>query len=314
MTALNCRPIIETANASVTVDVTSGQVLSYDILEVPRPDDRAWASPFDSYKHNITSFTDPNYSKANTTVSHGVLFVTGLLGAADIDSFRGLNFDTPADSVENLGEQTFNFRESGLNIDYITYAMLSMVDYDHERLLDHDTLTRTAQRTFSVMYQHFVNNNLSVTNGGYAYQSPSEKLPQDIGTKIDTKKRATGSNEPAANSSMVTLHISRPAEILYMSESAAWICVSILAYLIISCIILGIASGDYNRMLIRPVNSLADVAVLVARSDRLLELARYRSVSSIKKDDNIRAQLAWLRNPAGERRWGIELANMGEEK
>ncbi|KAJ8131286.1 hypothetical protein O1611_g2342 [Lasiodiplodia mahajangana] len=184
---------------------------------------------------------------------------------------------------------------AGLNVGYVTYAMLSMVDHDYEKLLDSEALMRTAQRTFSVMYQHFANNNLSVTNGGYAYQSPNEKLSEDIGTKINITKRATGPNKPAANSSMVVARLTTGGALIHVYICVVDIC---------------IASRNYNRMVVRPLNSLADVSVLVARSDRLLELVRYRSVSSIKKDDGIRAELAWLRNAAGERRWDIELVDM----
>lgn len=230
MTALNCQPIIEAVNASVTVGITYKQVLSYEILDTPRADENAWVSPFDIYQ-NVLALTDRNRNSANTTVSHGILFVTGLLGAADIQSFGGLTFRTPADSIEVLTEQTFNFREPGLNIDYMTYAMLSLVDNDREKLLDPEVLTSTAQRTFEVMYQHFVNNNLSVTHGGYAYQSPNEQLPKDIGEKRKILGRAVTSSEASVDPSIVTLEISRPSEILYMSTPAAWICMIILAYL-----------------------------------------------------------------------------------
>ncbi|KAI8634568.1 hypothetical protein F5Y19DRAFT_461290 [Xylariaceae sp. FL1651] len=313
MTALNCQPIIETANAQVTVDATNGRVVSYNISENPRADEYAWTSPFLTYQNNFTMNDTLRY-QANLTVSHGVLFVTGLLGAADIDNFGGTAQELPGDGLENVQDQTFNFREPGLNVDYMTYAMLSMVNNDHQKLLDVETLERTAQRTFSTMFQHFVNNNLSLTNGGYAYQSVGERLPADIGQEQPTaKRRKRNTDEPTGGSQEISLHISRPVEILYMSEPAAWICMIILAYLIVSCGILAVVSGQYNYMLPGPTNSIADVAVLVAGSTRLLGLARLRSVGSIKSDSSTRAKLGWFRGAKGERRWGIELVDVEDK-
>ncbi|KAI1160924.1 hypothetical protein F5B18DRAFT_469977 [Nemania serpens] len=125
---------------------------------------------------------------------------------------------------------------------------------------------------------------------------------KDIGEKRKISGRVVASNETSADPSMVTLEISRPAEILYMSTPAAWICMIILAYLIISSAILGVASGNYNRMPARPTSSIADVAALVAGSTRLLELAKYRSVSDVKSDDCFRARLGWFRDAEGRRR------------
>ncbi|KAI3325397.1 hypothetical protein HD806DRAFT_490219 [Xylariaceae sp. AK1471] len=308
MTALNCQPIIETANSQVTVDVTNGRVLSYKVLGVPRADENAWTSPFRIYQNNVSD-DDPNRytNKANITTSHGVLFVTGLLGAADTDNFGGTAQAQPSDALENIEEQTFNFREPGLNVDYMTYAMLSMVNYDHEKLLDVETLKRTAQRTFSTMFQHFVNNNLSLTHGGYAYQAVGEQLPNNIGQEQTSgKRRRSDTDESSQN---ITLHISRPVELLYISEPAAWISMIIIVYLIVSCGILAIASRKYNRMLPGPTNSVADAAALVAGSTKLLELARHRSVGSIKNDYSTLAKLGWFKGAEGETRWGIELVD-----
>ncbi|KAI1130831.1 hypothetical protein F5Y10DRAFT_288558 [Nemania abortiva] len=310
MTALNCQPIIENANARVTVDSRDGRVLSYKILETPRAFQDAWNSPWIQYKNNDTfgDIGDPNWPKVNITVSHGVLFVTGLLGAADVANFGARAVDvSPAQSIEDTQEQTFNFRQPGLSVDYMTYAMLSLVDFDHQQLLDAAVLERTAQRTFSTMYQHFVNNEVSLTTGGYAYQPFGEKLPDNIGQIYPGRKRET---DPTNTSEEVMLQVSRPVELLKISKPAAWICLVILAYLIVSCGTLAIVSRHYNRMLISgPINSIADTAVLVARSTKLLELAKLRSTTDIKKDNSIRAKLGWFDDAEGRKRWGVELSD-----
>jgi len=43
VTALKCDPVYETANARVEVDVLSGMVQGYDIVESPLPDPNAWS-------------------------------------------------------------------------------------------------------------------------------------------------------------------------------------------------------------------------------------------------------------------------------
>ncbi|TGJ83738.1 hypothetical protein E0Z10_g5028 [Xylaria hypoxylon] len=308
MTALNCQPIIENANSRVTVDSHDGRVLSYEILEEPRADQDAWNSPWIEYQKNLT-FSDPNWYKVNITVSHGVLFVTGLLGAADMRNFGGLAVDiSPADTIEDTQEQTFNFRQPGLNVDYMTYAMLSLVDFDHQQLLDAAVLERTAQHTFSTMYQHFVNNEVSLTTGGYAYQPLGEKLPDDIGQRHPKSKREMSPANTTGREDIM-LQVSRPVELLKISKPAAWICLVILAYLIVSCGTLAIVSRQYNRMLSGPINSIADTAVLVAGSTKLLELAKLQSTSDIKKDSRIHAKLGWFNDAEGRKRWGVELSD-----
>ncbi|KAI0544205.1 hypothetical protein F4679DRAFT_55211 [Xylaria curta] len=311
MTALNCQPIIETANSRVTIDSRDERVTSYEILETPQSYEEAWDSPWVEYQHNFT-YQDPRNYEVNITVSHGVLFVTGLLGAADTANFGGKAVDiTPADTIENTQEQTFNFRQPGLNVDYMTYAMLSMVGFDHKQLLNATILEQTAQRTFSIMYQHFVNNNVSLTTGGYAYQPLGEKLSDNIGQPFSTKRRKkqTSAAKTDTNSDNVMLEVSRPVELLNISTPAAWISLVILAYLIIACGTLAIVSRRYNHMLSGPTATIADTAALVAGSAKLLELAQSKSTSDIKKDGSLCARLAWFNDAEGRKRWGVELSD-----
>ncbi|KAI0107195.1 hypothetical protein GGR51DRAFT_571105 [Nemania sp. FL0031] len=305
MTALNCQPIIETAHSRVTVDSHSGRVTSYKILEVPRAYEKAWDSPWIAYQNNLSPYR--LLDEANVTVSHGVLFVTGLLGAADTTSFGTIPDPNTSPINENTRDQTFNFRQPGLNVDYMTYAMLSLVDFDHQQLLDAAVLERTANQTFSTMYQHFVNNNVSFTTGGYVYQPVGEKLPDDIGQIYTGRKREPGPANMTSGGDVITIRVSRPVELLKMSTPAAWICLVILAYLIVSCGVLAIVSREYNRMLPGPSDSIADNAALVAGSARLLQLSREESTRSIKKNDDIRAKLGWFHDAEGQERWGVEL-------
>ncbi|KAI0437070.1 hypothetical protein F4803DRAFT_540245 [Xylaria telfairii] len=323
MAALNCMPIIETAIASVIVDATNGRVIDFKLLSQPQKDEFAWTDDFLAYKQ-------PGYwdtiMNVNLTTSHGILFTLGLLGAADLQNLIGATeiasvpgSDSFAISkAERLDEQTFNFRETGLNVDYMTWAMLSLVNNSHGALLDTETLKKSAQRTFSTFFQHFVNNRVNITTGGYLYQSPEEKLPADIGEpyvgNFPNTTTATGSNDSHKSTSrIVDVSIARPMEVLSMSGTAAWICISILGYLMVTCVLLAVATRNYNRLLVRQVNSIADIAFLIAGSRKLLKLARERSLKSLKQDSGIEAKLDWFATDQGDLRWGVEVVGESDE-
>ncbi|KAI1330021.1 hypothetical protein F5Y16DRAFT_408896 [Xylariaceae sp. FL0255] len=281
MTALNCQPVIEAVNSSVTVDAFND---GYPWLE---------------YKADFNAYDD-DYWYVNITASHGVLFLAGLLGAADIDNFGGNAEDVdPTRDIEELQEQTFNFREPGLNVDFMTYAMLSLVNFDYDSLQNATILEQTAQTTFSTMYQHFVNHNLSLIDGGYAYQQVGATLPY-IGQRNPDQYSKRSTNATNSSNPVTTLSVSMPVD------------VSILAYLIITCGVLAIASRRYNRLRYGPVDNIADTAVLVASSERFLELAKYFTARSAKIDDSLLAKLGWFEDADGRRRWGVELVNAEE--
>ncbi len=90
-------------------------------------------------------------------LSYGVLFLDALMVAADLANIYGTNENTGYDEYarEDTNSTTFNIRSPGLNVDYMTYAMLSMVENDHNALLDSDTLSRLANKTFSTFFQHY---------------------------------------------------------------------------------------------------------------------------------------------------------------
>lgn len=68
MTAINCQPIIETANASVTLDLTSGAVQGYFLMETPKLSTSAWSNNYE--EHNSTEPHIGSYGEglANYTV------------------------------------------------------------------------------------------------------------------------------------------------------------------------------------------------------------------------------------------------------
>ncbi|TGJ84937.1 hypothetical protein E0Z10_g3841 [Xylaria hypoxylon] len=303
MAALNCMPIIETANATVTVNAADGRVVDFALHGEPRLDDHAWSNDFKQHQYDdvLSGFA------INITTSHGVLFVTALLGAADLDEIKGTNLDYLYTKSESMNDQTFNIRQPGLNVDLMTYSMLSLVNYDHEALLDVEILKRTAQKTFTALFQNFASNNVSFATGGYVFQSPGEKLPDDLDGPANKSSEAY----VAPVNETVTMHISRSVELLKISKPAAWICLLILAYLILVGVALTIASRRYPTVLLRRINSIADVAVLMAGSHRLLKLAREKAVKDFRLDPSTRVRLGWFNDKNGTMRWGIEV--VGEE-
>ncbi|KAI3342654.1 hypothetical protein F4824DRAFT_115259 [Ustulina deusta] len=305
MAALNCMPIIETANATVTVDAADGRVVDFALHGEPRPDGHAWSNDFKQHKYNetVSGFA------INITTSHGILFLTALLGAADLEEVQGTNLHYLYTASESIDDQTFNIRQPGLNVDLMTYSMLSLVNYDHEALLDLEILKRTAQQTFTALFQNFASNNVSFTTGGYVFQSPGEKLPDDLDGPANKSSEAY----VAPVNGTVATHISRSVELLKISKPAAWICLLILAYLILVGVTLTIASRRYPTVLLRRINSIAEIAVLMAGSHRLLKLAREKAAKDFRLDPSTRVRLGWFNDKNGTIRWGIEVAGEGPE-
>lgn len=325
MTATSCRPTIEKANASVTVEAASGRVIDLRILDEPQPDAAAWSDNFAVHQYYPSSdFAHNMPGWANITVSYGVLFMTALLGAASIANFE-VNGRSAYQGVfhENLLDQAFNMRAPGLNVDYMSYAMLSLANGSHEALLDPLVLESTAQRVFEVMFQHFAHSDLDMKSGGHVYQNPSETLPVDMDgptTTATSKARdrrqqlqfstIPSTINPTYVPDTVEVEVRREVEVLRMSTAAAIVCMSILAYLIVTSVILVTATRRYNKLLPSEIDSVADVAVLVAGSERLLELARQGALQhdrQLKSDPKSLAKLGWFNGADGELRWGIEL-------
>ncbi|KAI3391804.1 hypothetical protein diail_6794 [Diaporthe ilicicola] len=92
-----------------------------------------------------------------------------------------------------------------------------------------------------------------------------------------------------------------------MSTTATIVCMSILAHLIATSVILVIAAQRYNKLLPAEINSVADVAALVAGSDRLLGLARQMGLRHDKQLGSGPESLGWFNGADGEIRWGVEL-------
>jgi hypothetical protein len=75
ISAMNCMPVIEQANASITVARYTGQVLEVRLLEEPQPVDGAWTQAWDIVYDKPSS----NHSQGNVRYVYDTVRIYGLL-------------------------------------------------------------------------------------------------------------------------------------------------------------------------------------------------------------------------------------------
>ncbi|KAK5095423.1 hypothetical protein LTR70_003587 [Exophiala xenobiotica] len=306
--ALDCKPIIEMANATVKVNAATGPVQSYHSLDEPQVDESAWASAFNQYVHGNATIDGSSELDVNFTTSYGVMFLEALLGSSSMQSFAGCGLDDCG--AENLEDRNFNTRLPGLDVDYMTYSMLSLAQND-------------TTRTFSTFFQHFASMDVALDgDGGWVYQKANATLPADLGeptsVAIDSaapKAMVDGSGAHSilsqSTNATTTISTERPIEILRMSPLAVGLCLGILIWLVVTCLLVLILKKRYFSPLLRKVESVADIAVLVAGSERLLRFAEEKGPIALQADKTFKTRLGWFRTSAGEVRWGIELVEPG---
>lgn len=207
-----------------------------------------------------------------------------------------------------MDDDTFNFREPGLNVDYMTYSVLSLADNNHTKLLDPGNLVKLSQQAFTVFFQHFASSNLSINgDGGWVYQRVNSSLPADLGAPFDDNITPAPSKSSGLTKPFVSIQVTRPVEMLHMSPIAVWLSVSILAWLLIITVLIAIVKKRYFSPLLRGVDTFADIAIMVASSERYLSLAKARGMAKLQDQKDFNTRLGWFRTSSGEVRWGIEL-------
>jgi hypothetical protein len=306
LSMLNCAPFVEIADASVTVDLETGNVQQYMILNKPIRHAEAFS---DNFVHRAYDQS----STFNVSVSFGTIFVASLLGAAQLENIGGCSQVGPPDVCnEDSTDRTFSYRAPGLNLDYMSYSMLKMAAGDQASLLNHTKLQELAEITFTTYFQHYASQNVLLDgSGGRAFQRPNETLAADLGppsSSYDTTKVGPARVAVSASPSIMAT-VSQPVEMLRMSPIAVWLCIIILAWLIITMIAVLVLKKRYFSPLLGGVETIADVAMMVAGSERYLELARREGATGLRADKSFRTRLGWFRIGGGEARWGIELAD-----
>lgn len=194
--------------------------------------------------------------------------------------------DAPVFLREDLEDNTFTFRDPshGLNMDFMTYSMYAMAGKDPTALLDASLLQNLTQTTLSTFFRHYVSNNLSMTAGGSAYQPINASLPEGMvppwnksaNTYMDPAPR------PVSNTSRTAMaEVHTRIEVLEMNAVAVWLSTAILVWLVATTIVVAVLQRGYLKNLDRDIECVGDVLVLVAGSERLLDLARKRQLEEL---------------------------------
>ncbi|KAJ1705681.1 hypothetical protein NYO67_12157 [Aspergillus flavus] len=316
ITAMNCMPLVETANAEVTVDPATGAVRAFEITEKPKVADNAFSDVFLPHRTSDQVLSEIRY---NATVSYGVLFMTQMLTAANVQKLYGAS-RLVGWTVEDTSDSTFNIRDEahGLNMDFMSYSMYSLAGNDPAALLDPTVFSRLSSKTFSTFFQHFANSNISMKTGSWAYQPINASLPSDLtpavtdATLLEDAPLTAYQDEihPISHTNRtVVVRVSQRVEMLKMNAVAVWLSVSILAWLIIATLIVTIFHRQYLRRLIRNVECLGDMLILTAGSESLVHMIREMQAGKLTESEERRlcARLGWFQDGDGNARWGVEL-------
>ncbi|CAI6338340.1 unnamed protein product [Periconia digitata] len=333
--ALHCMPVIERADANITVDKKTGKVQSYNLISTPTPDDSAWSESF--VVRNLTNPDDPFVREQlarkktgqdlkvvqNITTSYGVLFLNSLLRASRQVSWTVTNMEYDRSlKYEQVDDNAFNIRNNytGLNLDFMSYASYIQAGKDVNALNDATTLIKHTQKTFTTFFQHYVSSSFSMEDGGWAYQPIGTSL-KDVGSPApgsiaelapNGAKAVPVSKLPASYTQRTTeAMVTTRVEVLRMNRIAFYVCIAILSWLSATALAIMVRQRSYFNNLRRDIECVADVLVLVAGSERLLALVRDKGVDGLK-GQNVSTRLGWFRDVDGRMRWGIEVVEDGE--
>ncbi|KAF1913324.1 hypothetical protein BDU57DRAFT_504408 [Ampelomyces quisqualis] len=300
--AARCTPIIETAEAEVKIHRDTGKVISYTIGSTVAAAEQAWKDVF--VQHEYGSKTAMNVSSPesmNISTSFGVLFLDSLLGTADKQESLSV--------YERTDFNAFAFRDQnhGISMDLMTYSMYLLARKDPEALLNYTTLATYANRTFQTFFQHFVNSELSLDKGGFAYQPIGDNTMETIGrsTNNGTFLARDSISVPRTNRN-ITASVSHRIRVLHMNVTATYLSAAILTWLIFTTVVILCLQRRYTRFMNRDVQLIADMLLLISGSDNLLELVAEKG-TEFKKNKDIKTMLGWFKDRDGQVRWGVEV-------
>lgn len=250
--------------------------------------------------------------------SYGTLFMKSLLRAACLENinYNDMSY-VQLQRSDYLFDKIFNMRDNstGLNVDFMSYAALAQVGHDPTALLDSDTLIRETQRIFSIFFQHYASGTVSFQNGSWAYQliGSDLKLNAPIPNEALHQPPSKFEDFPLRNTERtVAATLYTQTEVLQMNAVAFWVSVGIMVWLIAAVVIFAAMQRRYLGSMQRNIECIADVLVLVAGSERLLQVIQERGVDTIIEDDSVLTRLGWFRDHDGTMRWRIELVEEGE--
>lgn len=299
--AARCEPVIEIADSIVVVNKDTGDVISHTIQEGAVSADAAWTDVFTLHaSRNKTTNSETSPETVNITASFGVMFINSLLGSSDRST----------SDWEATDENAFVFRDekNGESMDLMTYSMWTLANKDPNALLNFTTLATYADLTFQTFFQHFVNSGLSLSKGGLAYQPINDNSMDSIGRSVDENGTSIEEKKfPVLNTNRpITASVSHRQRVLNMNPVATYLSTAILIWLILTTLVVVCVQRSYTRFMNRDVELIADMLVLIAGSDNLLELAAEKGVE-LKKNKDIKTMLGWFVDRDGQVRWGVEV-------
>jgi hypothetical protein len=246
-----------------------------------------------------------HYSRTSSTTlisnSYGYLFRDILLGASN--SARTDNTSTATNLTENLNDRTFNFRLPGLNLDFMSYTSLALVQNNSSALLDAKILANISSTVFSTFFKHFVRTSIPTL--------PSTSINGTWGTQPLASTPSVLHARDATNTATTTsITISTPVIKLAFDTTTTILSLSILVVLLTTTVFVAIYHKRYLKPLPRDVDTLGSVLGFVYSSERLLRSAEYGNERKDKAMETVR--MGWF-NGGGKRRWGIEIVDSRED-
>lgn len=258
--------------------------------------------------------------------SYGYIFLKAILTAAHIKTISTGPAELMNRQLEDTDDRLFNFRMTGLNVDFMSYAALSLASRDVEALLDPSTLESLSNRVFSTFFQHFVAENITLDSGSYGFQPLNATVPWDLTPILDPGNETKAWSYQDKNTSLVTnktataiLHTE--IEQLNMAPTAVILCIVMLSLLTATTVLLQTRYRDCFKALPRDVDTLASVLGFVYGSPKLLkwvgenrEKSEAYGQAQENKDskdskDKTMTRMGWFDGS----RWGIEIIDKDPE-
>ncbi|CAD0084374.1 unnamed protein product, partial [Aureobasidium vineae] len=310
------------AEANVIAEVETGTILVYNITAQAKNAAVAWSDDFLEHRASVDYGCESFHytiQEENVTVSWGNFFWDTLVNSGRSLSIMNGPFDS--EYIKPSQYRTFNFQVNGLNTDFMSFAMLALANNSKEALLDRKTYMELASTTFGVFFKHYAAENITRSSGGHIYEPIGSVINETNRTLVSNYQGALATDDQVDTTHPTILATySIPIEQLVMSPIAVYLCLSILALLVLTTVIMYSANRSHSKVLPRDVDTLASTLAFVHGSDRLLDWAQdgastkpwYKLPSrkdrlARQQSKKLMAQMGPLKDQDGNDAWGIEL-------
>lgn len=243
-----------------------------------------------------------------------------LLGAAYSAQAGNTSIKANTTTTEDLSDRTFNFRQPGLNLDFMSYTSLALVNDNNSALLDPVILANVSSTVFSIFLKHFVQSAVPSTDniyikGTWGTQPRDSVLPSDLGPTLESNSSVYLRNEASATSTNATTVaiISTRVIKLQFNHVAVILSLSLLAFLAATTLLIAFYQKRHRKILPRDINTLGSVLGFIYSSERLLRSAADTYASGLISPQDEKVRMGWF-NGGGRRRWGIEIVDEREKQ